>query len=150
MARDGDDLLLVVRRVFHADAEFLFDAWTDPKHVARWFHSKEGWTTEVVKADLRPGGAWEIVMHDAAGPTCRSFGTYRLIERPRRLVFTWFPYDDPGYETVVTLELTPLTADTTELTLTQTGLRQRKDWTEHQGGWDGCLNSLKQFVDRYR
>jgi uncharacterized protein YndB with AHSA1/START domain len=39
-SRDGD-LTLVVRHVLRASAEFLFDAWTDPKLLARWFHARD-------------------------------------------------------------------------------------------------------------
>src|SRR5690349_18644386 len=107
MTRDAADgsLTLVVRRTFAASAEFLFDAWTDPVMMARWFHAKERWTTSVVRCEPRAGGAWEIVMHTGGdGPDCRAFGTYVAIDRPRRLVFTWHANADPGYETTVTLD----------------------------------------------
>jgi uncharacterized protein YndB with AHSA1/START domain len=143
--RDGD-LTLVVRRVFRASAEFLFDAWTDPKVLARWFHARPSWTTEVIAVDLRAGGAWEIVMHADDGPDCRVFGKYLAIERPHRLVLTWHANAERDYETVVALTFKSIDRETTELLLTQTGLRKEQDRSEHQSGWDGCLSSLDRLV----
>jgi uncharacterized protein YndB with AHSA1/START domain len=148
MAARDDGVILVVRQVFRASAEFLFDAWTDPALMARWFHAKPGWTTEVVAADLRVGGAWEIVMHADDGPDCRAFGKYLAIERPRRLVFTWHANAEPDYETVVTLDFHRVDANTTELVLSQRGLRNEDDRSDHRGGWEGCLANLAAFTER--
>lgn len=144
MARD---LSLVVRHVLRASAEFLFDAWMDPERMARWFHARPGWTTEVIAADLRVGGPWEIVMHADDGPDCHAFGKDLAIERPRRLVFTWHANGERDYQTVVTLTFRSIDPDTTELVLTQTGLREEPDRRNHQNGWEGCLSSLARLVE---
>jgi uncharacterized protein YndB with AHSA1/START domain len=146
MSRDAD-VVLVVRHVFRASADFLFDAWIDPAMMARWFHARPDWTTEVVAADARVGGRWEIVMHATEGPDCRAFGKYLAIERPRRLVFTWHANADENYETVVTLTFRPVDRDTTELVLSQSGLRNDEDRSDHARGWEGCLSCLAQFAD---
>ncbi|MHC5832643.1 MAG: SRPBCC domain-containing protein, partial [Nostoc sp.] len=39
----------------------MFQAWTDPKHIAQWWGPK-GFTTRVIEMDLRPGGKWRYVM----------------------------------------------------------------------------------------
>src|SRR5262249_29586438 len=129
-----EPLTLVVRHVFHADAEFLFDAWTDPSLMARWFHAKEHWTTRVVTVDARVGGAWEIVMVTGEGKDCRAFGVYRTIDRPRRLELTWHahPGADDDYETVVAIDFVPIDRDRTELILTHAGLRDETDRSEHE------------------
>jgi uncharacterized protein YndB with AHSA1/START domain len=147
MARP-DDLILVVRKVFRASTTFLFDAWIDPAMLARWFHARPEWTTEVIAAEPRVGGAWEIVMHGPEGPTCRVRGKYLAIDRPRRLSFTWHPDARADYETVVTLTFRAIDADTTELVLTQTGLRSEQDRSEHAHGWEGCLTSLERFTEK--
>src|SRR5262249_7577372 len=110
------------------------------------------WTTEVLRAELRVGGAWEIVMHPAEGDDCRAFGRYVAIERPRRLVFTWHANagTDGAYETLVTLDLRAIGAATTELTLTQTGLRDEPDRADHQRGFEGCLANLVRLCDAER
>jgi uncharacterized protein YndB with AHSA1/START domain len=138
---------LVVRKVLNASAEFLFDAWTQPALMARWFHARPTWTTEIVRADVRVGGAWELVMHGEDGPTCRVFGKYLALERPTRLAFTWHPDARDDYETVVTLAFKSIDRDTTEMVLTHAGLRTEIDRVEHGQGWEGCLASLAALAE---
>jgi uncharacterized protein YndB with AHSA1/START domain len=142
--------VLILRKTFRASAEFLFDAWIDPALMARWFHARPTWTTEVIAADPRVGGAWELVMHAEDGPACRVFGQYLAIERPRRLVFTWHPDGRADYRTMVTLTFEAIDAHTTELVLTQTGLREEEDRREHEAGWEGCLDNLRLFSEAER
>jgi uncharacterized protein YndB with AHSA1/START domain len=148
MARRPGELVLAMRQLFHASAEFLFDAWTDPALLARWFHARPRWTTEVVCCDLRVGGAWEIIMHpDDGSADCRVFGEYLTIRRPERLVLTWYANEDRGYRTVVDLAFEAKGPDATELVLNQTGLREDADREDHERGWQGCLASLERLVD---
>jgi uncharacterized protein YndB with AHSA1/START domain len=44
--------------------ELVFAAWTDPKHVPRWW-GPNGFTNTVLEMDVRPGGVWRLVMHGA-------------------------------------------------------------------------------------
>jgi uncharacterized protein YndB with AHSA1/START domain len=143
MADHDDNLILVVRQVFAASAEFLFDAWTEPALMAKWFHAGANWTTEIRKADVRVGGAWELDMRREDGSVCRAWGKYLVIERPHRLVFTWHVDGEVPYETTVTLTFKALDRHTTELVLTQTGLRNEPDRAEHRHGWSGCLSNLE-------
>ena len=78
---------VTVRRKIEACAEELFDAWLDAERLASWMRPA-GANESVVSVDAREGGRFEIVMHtdDKATP---HRGTYIVIDRPRRLVFTW-------------------------------------------------------------
>lgn len=147
METSESNLILVVRRVFKTGPESLFDAWTRPELMKQWFHAVGGWSTPVAEADLKLGGAWRVDMKKPDGKIYAHFGKYKVIERPAKLAFTWHPYADEAYETVVTLRFKGLPNGTTELTLTHEGLRNDKDRAEHNGGWNGCLDSLDQFVN---
>jgi len=61
----------------------VFDAWTKPEQVARWW-DPTGTPLVTCDIDLRLGGAFRFV-NDGHGPTFA--GTYKVIERPSRLVF---------------------------------------------------------------
>jgi uncharacterized protein YndB with AHSA1/START domain len=52
---------LVITRVFDASPELVFRAWSDPKHVARWWGPRR-FTNPVCKLDVRPGGKIRIEM----------------------------------------------------------------------------------------
>lgn len=57
----------------------MFAAFTDPKHLARWWGSN-GFTTTTLSFDMRPGGVWRFVMH---GPDGRDYQNPHHLRRDR-------------------------------------------------------------------
>jgi uncharacterized protein YndB with AHSA1/START domain len=102
-----------ITRIVDAPREVVFQAWTDPKQVAKWWGPTD-FTVPVCELDVRPGGAIRIDMRGPAGtPYDAVFpmrGVFEEIARPSRLVFTdsaFFGDDEsPGMEgrTAVTFE----------------------------------------------
>ena len=86
---------IVLTRVFDAPRSLVFKAWTDPKHVAQWWGPK-GFTNPICELDVRPGGAWRIVMRGPDGGEYPCGGVYREIVEPERLVFTNIATDKDG------------------------------------------------------
>ena len=86
---------VTITRIFDAPRELVFKAWTDPKHLARWFGPK-GFTNPVCEADARVGGAWHIVMRGPDGTEYPCGGVYREVVEPERLVFTNIATDKQG------------------------------------------------------
>jgi uncharacterized protein YndB with AHSA1/START domain len=78
---------LTLVRIFDAPREVVFKAWTDPRQLAKWWGPKV-FTNPVCEVDLRPGGAWRIVMRAPDGTEYPCSGVYREIVEPERLVFT--------------------------------------------------------------
>lgn len=86
---------LVITRVFDAPRELVFKLWTDPKHLMRWWGPR-GFTNPICELDVRPGGAWRIVMRAPDGAEYPCQGIYREIVAPERLVFTNDATDKEG------------------------------------------------------
>jgi len=61
-----DERTIVSTRVFNAPRKMVYAAFADPKQVVEWW-GPHGFTTTVLEMDLRPGGAWRIVMHGPDG-----------------------------------------------------------------------------------
>ncbi len=74
------DRVLVITRVFDAPRELVFKAWTEPEHMARWF-GPAGFTSKVLKHDLRPGGSYRIHMLGPDGDHWTQ-GVYREVVPP--------------------------------------------------------------------
>src|SRR5271154_3427625 len=51
----------VITREFDASRELVFQAWTDPKHLAQWWGPR-GFTCPRCEIDVRPGGLIRIDM----------------------------------------------------------------------------------------
>jgi len=82
-------------RVFDAPPEVVFQAWTDPKQMEQWW-GPHRFTNPVCELDVRPGGAWRIVMRAPDGMEYISAGVYSEVVKPERLVFTNNAYDHEG------------------------------------------------------
>jgi uncharacterized protein YndB with AHSA1/START domain len=133
---------LLLTRVLQAPIEDVFEAWTDPGVMATWFFAGENWSVDA-SADLRPGGAFRLLMHADNGQEFLCTGVYREITPPTRLVFTWTSY--AVTETLVTLTLRDLGDGKTELALLHEGLVDAAIRQNHADGWGGCLSNLERL-----
>ena len=57
------DLEIALERTFDAPRRLVFEAFTRPEHLRHWWGIGEGSTMPVCDIDLRPGGAWRMVVH---------------------------------------------------------------------------------------
>lgn len=88
------DRELRVVRTFAAPAELVFDAYTLPEHVARWWAPESrGVSMAECHAEIRPGGTYRYVLAHRAGWQMAFAGRYLEVERPWRLKYTqsWEP-----------------------------------------------------------
>lgn len=76
---------LVITRVIDAPREKIFDAWSDPSRIARWWGPK-GFHSTIDKFDFRPGGEWKFVMHGPDGRDYQNDNSFVEIQRPSRIV----------------------------------------------------------------
>jgi uncharacterized protein YndB with AHSA1/START domain len=133
-----------VKRLLRAPCELVFEAWTRPDLMARWFFPGEGWTVAVT-SDLKVGGRYEVAMRDAAGERHTQFGEYREIVPVSRLVFTWSCPELAVIDSVVTVALLDR-GDHTELLLTHELPPDPKIRRGHEEGWEGCLGNLEKML----
>lgn len=98
------DRTIVLARSFDAPSHLVFDAWTKPEVLERWYGAR-GWSLVVCEVDLRVGGIWRFVSRGPGGAEMTQRGVYREVLRPRRLVYTE-RFADPSYpgESLVTHE----------------------------------------------
>ncbi|MGA8028974.1 MAG: SRPBCC family protein [Bryobacteraceae bacterium] len=87
---DTADRELVFTRVFDAPRELVFEAWTDPKHIAQWWGPK-GFTTTIQEMDVRPGGVWRHVMRGPDGRDYLNKIVFLEVTKPERLVYKHEP-----------------------------------------------------------
>jgi uncharacterized protein YndB with AHSA1/START domain len=77
---------IVTERIFDAPRELVWEAWTNPEHVAQWW-GPDGFTTTIKKMDFRVGGVWKHVMHGPDGTGYPNSSVFREIVKPERIVF---------------------------------------------------------------
>ena len=130
-----------IERTFDAPAEAVFDAWTSPEVMRRWFHCEPDWETPQAEVDLRVGGEVRVVMRRPDGTEIGASGEYTLIDRPRRLEMTWTFDDEPWNRQRVSLSFSESGGSTT-VVMVNSGIStdERRDAQHH--GWHGCFDEL--------
>ncbi len=153
MSPPESEFNLTLTRTINAPRDRVFQAWTDPAHLHRWWGAREGFTAPIAEVDLRTGGAYRLGMQapDQDHPFIVG-GVYREISPPAKLVFTWIwekaPHDTSDWippETLVTVEFIDK-GDATEVVLTHEQFPDDNMRNEHQQGWGGCLDSLTRYL----
>ena len=96
---------LVVTRTFNGPARIVFEAWTKPELIKRWWVPKSmGMSLLSCEMDVRVGGKYRFVFrHDAPEPMA-FFGRYIEVTPYSRLVWTNEEGGDSGQVTTVTFE----------------------------------------------
>ena len=141
------DRVLVITRVFDAPRELVFKAWTEPAHMAQWFGPR-GFTSKVLKHDLRAGGAYRVHMVGPDGDHW-SQGVYREVVPPERLAMTFGWGDANGNRTRPETTLTLLFEDVggkTRLTLHNAVFESVTARDMHNEGWTSSLDCLAEYL----
>ena len=151
------DTEIIITREFGAQRQLVWDVWTQPKHVEKWFGPK-GFTTRVDGLDFKVGGRSTYVMIGPDGTEYPSSGTFKEIVPIEKIVTTdefgegfeeahpnmdlpqgmisTFLFDDLGERTKVTI----ITAHPTV-----------EDRKKHEAmgvvdGWNSTLDKLDEYL----
>jgi uncharacterized protein YndB with AHSA1/START domain len=81
------DREVIITRAFAAPREKVFEAWTTPEHLMRWW-GPPTWPLVKCTLDLRPGGVWHYCMGGPDGAEAWGRAVYSEIAPPERLCFT--------------------------------------------------------------
>jgi uncharacterized protein YndB with AHSA1/START domain len=134
---------LTMKRRLNATPAEVYQAWTDPKLLTRWFGPENVETLEA-ELDPRVGGTYRIVMLENTGARHQVSGTYQEVVENERLVFSWSWVTTPERVSRVTVTLKP-DGDVTILTLLHEQLFDEQAVKGHTHGWTGSLAKLETF-----
>ena len=100
------DRELVVTRIFNGPARLVFEAWTKPELLKRWWAPTSfGVSFVSCEIDARTGGTYRFVFsHPSSEQPMAFFGRYLEVTPPSRLVWTNDEGGDGGAVTTVTFE----------------------------------------------
>ncbi len=148
---------LVIERTIKASPERVFDAFTDPEQLTRWWWPN-GFTCPAAEVDLRVGGTYRLAMEwPDAIPAAAQFshymgGEYYEIDRPHRLVMSGRAVNDEQGEIFATLiEVTFEARDGgTALTVRQSYFEPMPPAQAMAGaeqGWSEQLGKLERLLE---
>ncbi len=143
-AGTSDAATLRLERTFDAAPEEVFDAWTNPDVLRRWWAARPSWSSPGCDVDLRVGGRYVLRMRDEqTGELHVVGGEYREVARPHRLLYTWAWQDgpNPGHVSLVAVDFRA-DGDRTTVVLEHSGLPDAGSRRRHGEGWKACLDNL--------
>ena len=145
-----DPRTLRLERTFNATAHAVFEAWTSPDLLRRWWPAGPDWDTPVAEVDPRVGGRLRLVMRNPSGEEFAGGGEYVEISPPRRVVFTWTWDGHKGHRgtQLIEVELEERDDGTTTLVLTNSGLDDEQSELLHREGWELSFDNLERELAR--
>ena len=138
---------------FSASPERVSDAWLDANSVREWmalpFSALGGRPVDVrrVEIDARVGGRFTFSDMRDDGEAVH-WGTYLEIDRPRRLVFTWFTSteDEQENNSVVTMTIEPDGDGCVATIVHRIDARWAEYITQTEQGWSGMLSQIEAMM----
>ncbi len=146
MAAPTGELTLEMMRVLPATRSVVFEAFSDPNELAKWW-GPQGFTSPSMEFDPRVGGTYRIEMQPPEGDPFYLTGEFREVDPPARLAYT-FVYDDPDpddVETVVTLSFRDL-GESTGVAFTQGRFKTEARCALHRDGWTDSFDRLEELI----
>lgn len=91
---------LRISRTFRAPIELVWEVWTNPEHIAKWW-GPTGFTNTMDKMDVREGGEWTFTMHGPDGTNFPNRSVFKEIIPFKKIAFEHF---NPHFFTTVVFE----------------------------------------------
>ena len=136
-------ITLVVRRTIRASPERLFDAWTQPAHLLKWW-GPAGVECLDAQVDARVGGQYRIANRLPDGRVLWIAGEFERVEPPSLLVYTW------RVEPQETAERVTVRFDrrdnATDVVIVHERIADPATRDMHERGWRECLEGLEAFL----
>lgn len=130
MANKNEDVF--ISRIVDVPRELVFQAWTDPAELEKWFAPK-GCTIQFLQIDIREGGTFHSVIKNPDYKDCWCIGTYLEIVPPERIVFKMAVADEAGnLVSAADAGMDPSWPPETIVTVTLADLGNKTGFTLHQ------------------
>jgi len=98
------DREIVTTRIIDTPRERVFEAFSDPERLARWW-GPAGFSSTFHEFDLRPGGAWRFILHRPDGANYPNESVFVEVVKPERIVFDHL--SDHWFRMTITLSARP-------------------------------------------
>lgn len=133
-----------------ATPERLFELWTTPEHIQRWW-GPEGVDCPFAEVDLRVGGKYRIANRMSDGSVLWISGHFEEISPLSKLVYSWRIEGDGILERPpeerVTVTFTERGSHT-DVSVLHEQISSEEIRKSHRRGWQGCLDALADYLRR--
>ena len=154
-----NDKEVLITHLFNAPVDLVFEAFTDPKHLERWF-APNGCTISYKSIDVSVGGKFHSCISDPKNGDCWCIGVYKEIIKNKKIVYEIAIADENGnltepatigmdkewpMKTLVSITFKEINKQT-EITLRQTVSEKIAKRTGAHPSWIQMLEKLKEIL----
>lgn len=141
------DRTLTLEKTFQAPIELVWEAWTQPEHIAKWWAPK-GMELNIVEHDFRVGGKWKFSMEMPDGKEFITEGIYsEIVEFERIISSADFKPMTEGVEIQALFE-----KDGDKTNFTFNVVHPTEEYCKQQekmgfyNGWASVFNNLEEYL----
>jgi len=151
MTEIGQELALELEHRYAAPREQVFEAWTNPEVLKRWWAAAPTWETPLAEVDAREGGSYRLSMRTDEGDVHTVRGEFKEVSPPERIAYTWSWEEGPepamaGSESSLVVVEFAEDGDGTLVKLTHSGFANEQIRELHVQGWEAVLANLGRSV----
>jgi len=135
---------LEISKTYNATVESVWNAWTNPDEISKWW-LPEGFTEpSTPEVDLRVGGEFKYHMKPAEGDAFFARGTFTEIIQNELIKSTW-QWSHADQETLLTIKFAKI-SDGTQLTIVHELFIDDEQKNMHAEGWNKCLSRVEGIL----
>jgi len=86
LKNDNSDRELRLTRVLDAPVALVWEVWTQPEHLAKWW-GPDGFTNTITTMNVEPDGDWELIMHGPDGTDYPNKSIFREVILHKKIVY---------------------------------------------------------------
>ena len=131
---------LRLSRFIPAPPDRVFNAWTDPDEMRKWW-GPQGVNCLAVEIDLRVGGQYRIANELPDKSVLWISGEFEAIKKPHRLTYTWIVENEKPTKERVDVQFERQDVGT-RVTITHERISTKALKEQHHHGWMGCMDGL--------
>jgi uncharacterized protein YndB with AHSA1/START domain len=146
-ASDTSDCEIVIKRVFDAPRELVYDAFFDHANISNWW-GPHGFRTTTHASDVRVGGVWSFTMHGPDGTDYPNRIVCTKLDRPNGFAYDHGTSDAEPHNFFVYGTLVDLGDRRTELTWRMVAdTREERDAMVAFGALEGGEQTLTRLAE---
>ena len=139
-------LKLELSRVFNAPRKIVFEAWSKPEHLSKWFAPRP-LTVPRCELDFRAGGVFRLVMRTPDGLEFPMETTFREVVAPEKIVFAGAIHGGNAVVTTLTFSEEGKDGKKTRLDVVQTFAFESDATRGARQGWTQTLEQLGEVAE---
>lgn len=133
---------------FRAPRQKVWQSWTGPALLKKWFFVDEGYENVAAEIDLKPLGKYRLGMNRSGASTNEATiftGYFHQIVPNEKLTYTWFTEGRGTYWTLVTARFID-DGSGSLVELVHGVFENDEDRNLHEQGWMGCVTQLGKLI----